>query len=202
MQKTAEQAESVRNATQANKGLELEYVETMLLKFTLGTREEVLPGIPEIRRDSQRELDNQHLTELEHEEQDIRVANRKAMRGRVRPGHIDTGFPVYNREEGVSVPTLAEGLMRNGYGFRDVHFFEQKKGRSLWVVVFAFEFGKPNAENVDELTKMYAQYAANSYTADVWDNPTLTSTVNLTRRQRGRARRKVVVASGKYVRIV
>jgi hypothetical protein len=115
---------------------------------------------------------------------------------------MDTGVEVYHEITGVSTPTLGEGLMRNGYGFRDVHFFPQQKGRAnLLVVVFAFEWAAPQAENVQELQKLFAHYAASSWTVSIWDNPNLTATVNCTKRVRERSTKKVV-AGARYLRIV
>lgn len=192
----------VQHGVDPKEGINLEYVETVLIKFTLASRDEVLSGIPERKRLSQVDLDMKHIEEAKDLVKQNRIAERKLQRGSIRPGHYDTGVEVYHCEADVGSPTLAECLMKEGYGFRDVHFFKQLKGRPLYVVVFGFEWNTENVEDVADLQKKFAHYAGNSWTTSVWDNPNLTSTVNLTNRIRGVRPTRKVIAAKKHLFIV
>lgn len=195
---TAIQAQEI--AGDPTRGIHLECVETVLVKFTVSKKEEVLSLIPARKRLNQAELDAKHIEEAKDEVKAGRVAARKLQRGSIRPGHYDTGVEVYHQELGVGSPTLAECLMKAGYGFRDVHFFEQRKGKNVsYVVVFGFVWDEPNAENVSMLQRLYAHYAAGSWTTYIWDNPNLTTTVNHTNLVRNELPSRKIIATKKYL---
>ncbi|MBX4189161.1 hypothetical protein KW785_01030 [Candidatus Parcubacteria bacterium] len=79
-----------------------------------------------------------------------------------------------------------------------MHFTRAGK---YYVIVFGFDYSKPSGEDLADLQKKFAHYACNSWTAFVWDNPNLTTTVNFIKRVRARATKKIV-ASGKYLGII
>lgn len=187
-------ASAPKTAPKKSEGLVLEYVETFLLKFSVRSKMEVPAGLEERIRSSQSELDKKHIIEAQNEG----LNQKRLMRGRIRPGHVDTGFPVYNEVVRTSLRNFCEGAIRQGYNIRDGHYFTQS---GKFIIVYAFHFAQLPGPNADELLAQIAELAEESWTVSLWDNPTLVSTANCTYRSRHEPTFKLVVGQ-KTARIV
>lgn len=150
-----------------------------------------------------------HASQIPEAERDRRNAKnakaegrgREAMVGRVRPGRVDTGTPVYQNEPNIQIASLRSLLAREGYRLSDVHHFVNDRDQSVIVMRLSTEEEamKLPRKTMDALRAIVRE---NIWTGNIWDNgDERPSTANFTSPRRGEASRMIVVRDD-FVRLV
>lgn len=183
-------------------GLKLDPGKPLLFKFYLNRLELVPPGLKEIHRPPNVEMDHRQA-----EKAIARGDERSAMDGRVRPSRKDTGNPVYQNVERVQIGSLRSLLALRGYKLEFPHFFKQsgygKNPRDQWVVVLGLDANREESEPLSQntLEGLRALARESVYTADVWDNHDK-QTLNFRKRQPDQKPLTKIVQRDGYIRLL
>jgi len=173
-------------APQVRIGINLADEEHILFKITLSNKSLVPAGIREIERESDKVIDRRNADKA------IAAGNaRVATVGRVRPGRVDTGKPIFQNVERVRVSLVRGILARKGFRLADAHFFVRNDGKA--VLVLSLMKGRDTLElpraTVEAIRAMARD---NVWTADMWENVD-NATLNFRARQQGSAKQSITV---------
>lgn len=177
------------------RGLYLRSLKSVLVKFMVKDRSLVPAGLRDVSRPSDKVMDKIHAEEV------VKAGEpRLAMEGRVRPGRVDTGKPIYQNEEHVRAGFIRQGLVNNGLRLTDAHFFVKRagKGGDQYVIVLSYnrswgDLPVLSEETLEGIRRLVREF---NYTAHVWDNPGGNATVNFTARQTGAFAQTLIVRDG------
>jgi len=181
-------------------GLDLDKVDTILVKFFFTNQDHVPRGIPHVDRSTSYGLDFKHR-------QQARTAGKGELGeiGRHREDRVDTGEPVFKDLPATRASLLKDQLTKAGFALKSMHWMPQVKlGRQpKYVVVCQFERGTQVGELPAEVLESleYLVYTAR-WIAHVWDNSALRnpSTINFVGRDPNvKAKYDLAVEGGKIV---
>lgn len=183
-------------------GLDLEPVNTILVKFFFTNQDHVPRSIPHVDRSTSYGLDFKHRQSA--------IAAGKAELGelgRHREDRVDTGEPVINNLPLTRASLLKDQLAKAGFALRSMHWMPQiKLGKQpKYVVVCQFERGTQNGQLPPDVLEAleYLVYTARWY-AHVWDNSALgkPATINFVgRNPDAKAKYDLVVQDNKIVAV-
>lgn len=183
-------------------GLDLESVNTILVKFFFTNQDHVPRGIPQIDRSTSYGLDFKHR-------QQAKAAGKDELGelGRHRENRVDTGEPVIKNLPLTRASFLKDQLTKAGFALKSMHWMPQVKldSQPKYVVVCQFERGTQVGELPAEVLEAldYLSYMARWY-CHVWDNSNLgkPATINFVgRNPDAKARYDLVVQDNKIVAV-
>jgi hypothetical protein len=175
-------------------GVDLGQTEVVLVKFFF-TREEteIFDGI---RQTTTQDNSWRQKRGKEH------IAEAGTVPTKYRPGHVDTGVPVFQNVPDVLASLIRTGLTNNSLPLTDAHWFVKKapNRQDKNVVVLVFQKGTESALKLDG--KVGASIRALAKTVwgagHIWSNPDKTATINLMlRKPEGVAQNAFAIKDGK-----
>ena len=180
------------------------FYQTVIAKLLFTNPTHLPSGIPEVRRESDQEMDKLHTREAY-----TKGYGHLAQTGRVRPGRTDTGIHFIPNIQNIHAGFLIQGLSNVGYRVTGCHWFfkpANPKSSDKYVVVvnMQVEVGLEGFKLVELPREAIEQRRALSRTCwnycHGWANPDRTITLNFGGRMPDATpRHAVVVREGRLI---